>query len=83
MSMLSAGVAAEIDRPLTEARFDPDFDRQANEELFGTTAEVVTAGRERFRYWTFQLLFLLCSDLEQGKTPISSSLSILPLGLQD
>lgn len=34
--------------------------------MFGTTAEVVEIGRERFGYWCFELLFLMCSDVEQG-----------------
>lgn len=49
-----------------ETRFDSDFDRQARGQMFGTTAEVVEVGRERFGYWCFDLLFLLCSDVEKG-----------------
>lgn len=57
-----------------EARFDSDFDRQANETMYGTTAEVSTIGRERFRYWSFELLFLLCSDVDQGEILLGRSL---------
>jgi hypothetical protein len=46
-----------------ETRFDSDFDRQAKgHDMYGTTAEVVEVGRERFAYWCLDLLFLLCSD---------------------
>lgn len=52
---------------LPEARFDPDFDRQAQGlKIHGTTAEVVEVGRERFGYWCLDLLFLMCSANEQG-----------------
>lgn len=51
-----------------EARFDSDFNRQARDKLNGTTAEVVTVGRERFRYWSLETLFLLCSDIGEGKS---------------
>lgn len=52
--------------PTKEARFDTDFDRQARGRLYGTTAEVVEVGRERFGYWCFDMLFQLCSDLAPG-----------------
>lgn len=52
-----------------ETRFDPDFDRQAKgSDMYGTTAEVVEVGRERFAYWCFDLLFLLCSDEVEGES---------------
>ena len=54
--------------PTKETRFDSDFDRQARgRQMHGTTAEVVEVGRERFGYWCFDLLFLLCSDVEKGE----------------
>lgn len=55
----------------TEARFDPNFDRQAKGKLNGTTAEVVSIGRERFRYWSFETLFLLCSSGDDGRSYLS------------
>ncbi|GAA5982187.1 hypothetical protein JCM5350_003486 [Sporobolomyces pararoseus] len=48
-----------------EPRFDPDFDRQAKGAVRGTTVEIVEVGRERFAYWSFDLLFSLCSDQDQ------------------
>ncbi|GAA5958007.1 hypothetical protein JCM3765_006230 [Sporobolomyces pararoseus] len=48
-----------------EPRFDPDFDRQAKGAVKGTTVEIVEVGRERFAYWSFDLLFSLCSDEDQ------------------
>ncbi|KAI5479516.1 endosomal peripheral membrane protein [Pseudohyphozyma bogoriensis] len=59
-SIMEADVGHESTK---ETRFDSDFDRQATGEMFGTTAEVVEVGRERFGYWCFDLLFLLCSDV--------------------
>ncbi|KAM0751477.1 hypothetical protein T439DRAFT_287566 [Meredithblackwellia eburnea MCA 4105] len=50
-----------------DALFDSDFDRQARGQMFGTTAEVIEVGRERFGYWCFDLLFLLCSDVEKDE----------------
>ncbi|KAK4704567.1 hypothetical protein P7C70_g1641, partial [Phenoliferia sp. Uapishka_3] len=55
----------DVSGPTKETRFDSDFDRQARGHMFGTTAEVVEVGRERFGYWCFDLLFLLCSDVEK------------------
>lgn len=52
--------------PAKETRFDSDFDRQAKGHMYGTTAEVVEVGRERFGYWCFDLLFLLCTDVGRG-----------------
>ncbi|GAA6060857.1 hypothetical protein JCM10212_006237 [Sporobolomyces blumeae] len=49
-----------------EPRFDPDFDRQAKANLHGTTVEVVEHGRERFAFWSFDLLFSLCSAEQHG-----------------
>ena len=43
-----------------ETRFEPDFDVQAAGETHGTTAEVVEVGRERFAYWSFEMLFAMC-----------------------
>ena len=52
-----------------ETRFDGDFDRLATgDDLFGTTAEVVAVGRERFAYWCFDLLWLMASDVEHGES---------------
>jgi len=61
-----------------EARFDPDFDRQARRTVKGTTVEIVEVGRERFAYWSFELLFSLCSDEDQGA---SDCVYFLPLSL--
>ncbi|GAA5884135.1 hypothetical protein JCM6882_002154 [Rhodosporidiobolus microsporus] len=44
-----------------EARFELDFDRQVEGPLHGTTIEVVEIGRERFSYWSLDLLFLICT----------------------
>lgn len=54
-----------------ESRFDSDYDRQgSSKDMVGTTAEVVELGRERFGYWCFDLLFLMCSDVDQGESPL-------------
>ncbi|GJN94193.1 hypothetical protein Rhopal_007267-T1 [Rhodotorula paludigena] len=45
-----------------EPRFDPDFDKQARGEMHGTTVDVVELGRERFAYWSLELLFYICHD---------------------
>ncbi|GAA6010582.1 hypothetical protein JCM10207_007749 [Rhodosporidiobolus poonsookiae] len=50
-----------------EPRFDLDFDRQVRGEVRGTTVEVVETPRERFAYWCFDLLFLLCEATEEGE----------------
>lgn len=50
-----------------ESRFDDDFDRQAKGRVYGTTAEVVEAGRERFAYWCFETLFAWVSATDQGE----------------
>jgi len=34
----------------------------------GTTVEVVEVGRERFAYWSLDLLFSLCTDQDQGES---------------
>lgn len=36
-------------------------------EDYGTTAQIVRSPRERFSYWTFDLLLLVCSDRFTGK----------------
>ncbi|KAL8279821.1 hypothetical protein RQP46_007671 [Phenoliferia psychrophenolica] len=60
----------DVSGPTKETRFDSDFDRQARgRQMHGTTAEVVEVGRERFGYWCFDLLFLLCSDVEKDHEP--------------
>ena len=51
-----------------EPRFDPDFDEQAKGVIHGTTVEVVEVGRERFAYWSLDLLFSLCTDQDQGES---------------
>lgn len=67
-SSSSASVAEDLDssRSRKETRFDSDFDRQAKGRMYGTTMEVIEVGRERFGYWCFDLLFLLCTDVEKG-----------------
>lgn len=47
--------------------------------MFGTTAQVVEVGRERFGYWCFDLLFLMCSDVDQGASFWSRPLLVLSL----
>jgi hypothetical protein len=37
------------------------------EHIFGTTAPTLLLPRERFSYWCFDLLFLICSSLARGK----------------
>lgn len=54
-----------------EPRFDPDFDKQARGEMHGTTVDVVELGRERFAYWSLELLFYICHD--DGERACSSS----------
>lgn len=56
------------DSPQKETRFDPSFAHQARaRDMCGTTAEVVELSRERFSYWAFDLLFLICSDAGEGE----------------
>lgn len=59
-----------------EDRFSKDFEKL---ETFGdgsigmgTTAPGRFLPRERFSYWCFDLLFLICSDTSQGKSIYSS-----------
>lgn len=59
-----------------EARFDPDFDRQARGAMRGTTVEIVEVGRERFAYWSLDLLFSLCSDEDSGEYVVSSPVAV-------
>ncbi|GAA5936680.1 hypothetical protein JCM1841_000223 [Sporobolomyces salmonicolor] len=64
-------VGADYTPPPTppEPRFDGDFDRQVKGAMHGTTVEVAEVGRERFAYWSFDLLFLLCSNEAQDHEP--------------
>ncbi|GAA5943397.1 Mon2p [Sporobolomyces koalae] len=69
-SSVSVQPAAEHTPPTTpvEARFDPDFDNQATQSVKGTTVEVIESGRERFAYWSLDLLFAICADIDQGES---------------
>ncbi|KAK4051549.1 Endocytosis and vacuole integrity protein [Microbotryomycetes sp. JL201] len=64
-----------------ETRFSPDFDVLATgQELFGTTADIIEARRERFAYWCFELLFLMCSDqLEDFDAVLRTYIADAPL----
>jgi hypothetical protein len=54
--------------PVRETRFDSSFAHQARgHDMDGTTAEIVELPRERFAYWAFDLLFLICTESEQGE----------------
>ncbi|GAA5873054.1 hypothetical protein JCM1840_007309 [Sporobolomyces johnsonii] len=70
-SSLQQPVGADHTPPPTppEPRFDGDFDRQAKGAMHGTTVEVAEVGRERFAYWSFDLLFLLCSSEAEDHEP--------------
>lgn len=68
------------DTLIIEARFDPDFDRQAKGKIIhGTTAQIIEIGRERFGYWCLDLLFLMCSAEEKGNISILNLFIILNL----
>jgi hypothetical protein len=42
--------------------------REDRDYSLGITNGGVTAPRERFSYWCFDLLFLICSDVAKGKS---------------
>lgn len=68
-SSASESISALSDRPsiAKESRFDSDFDRQSKGKMYGTTVDIVEVSRERFAYWCFDLLFVMCSDCEDGE----------------
>lgn len=43
-----------------ESRFSRRYEDQARSDIFGTTASIVEAPKERVAYWCFDLLFSLC-----------------------
>lgn len=45
-----------------------DVESTTLEERVGTTAKGMLLPRERFSYWCFDLLFLICSDTSRGKS---------------
>ena len=51
-------------------RLSPDFEQVdhfgSDESTLGTTEASKFLPRERFSYWCFDLLFLICSDIAQG-----------------
>ena len=71
----------QADAPVKETRFDTSFAHQARaRDMCGTTAENIELPRERFAYWAFDLLFLICSDSGKGKQSRGSKHCFATLG---
>ncbi|KAH8105097.1 hypothetical protein BXZ70DRAFT_887449 [Cristinia sonorae] len=63
-------------------RLSPDFERLdfgSDESTLGTTEASRFLPRERFSYWCFDLLFLICSDVAQDKVPSRKRVAALSI----
>lgn len=52
-----------------ERSFSTSGGKAKEEKGYGTTAPIVRSPRERFSYWAFDLLLLICSDRFTGEFP--------------
>ena len=51
------------------------FDDLDFTQMVGTTVPMVQLSRERFAYWCFDLLFLICSNSQDGPLTIKNSIA--------
>ncbi|THH26880.1 hypothetical protein EUX98_g7308 [Antrodiella citrinella] len=62
-------------------RISPDFEKVdpfgSEESVLGTTEASKFLPRERFSYWCFDLLFLICSDVAQDQVPARKRVAAL------
>ena len=62
------GLVDEDDADGTNISLDVREFQKLDLESLGTTASVIPVLRERFSFWCFDLMFLICSDVMSGKS---------------